>query len=50
LKLDDGKSVRFLVAESEKEREIADATAKAEKEKRTQDKAEIKAEAAEKKA
>ncbi len=42
--------IAAAVTEGEKEREIADATAKAEKEKRTQDKAEIKAEAAEKKA
>ncbi len=42
--------IAAAVTEGEKEREIADATAKAEKEKRTRDKAEIKAEAAEKKA
>ena len=42
--------IAAAVTEGEKERVIADATAKAEKEKRTQDKAEIKAEAAEKKA
>ena len=42
--------IAAAVTEGEKEREIADATAKAEKEKRIQDQAEIKAEAAEKKA